>query len=195
MIEQVHIGSWIGKELIELLSNIYIYIPLMLIGFIIIIRNNSVKSCLLVFVSILCLMFSIHYTLGPIEALFGGQVNLHSSMCFFTVFSAITVFISCLFRNRSFFITSLVVIGIAIGTLPEYFKEHLFGIIISVLEALILYGIYLLISKKFLTNRNTWVSQQFTHSGYALTDILLLNNVIVLTAFIILIIFLFKMVI
>ena len=59
-----HIDSWIGKEFIELLSNIYVYIPLIITSLIVIIRNNSIKSSLLLTVFIVGLIVLVAYTLG-----------------------------------------------------------------------------------------------------------------------------------
>ena len=55
-----HIDSWIGKEFIELLSNIYVYIPLIITSLIVIIRNNSIKSSLLLTVFIIGLIVCKH---------------------------------------------------------------------------------------------------------------------------------------
>ena len=183
---------WIGKELVELLSNIYIYIPVIVTWVIVIIRNNTIKSGLLILFTLTCLSFIAFYSLYPLEALFSLHRDMPSSRLVVVAISIIS-FSALLFRSRSFLLTLLSILILLAFILPTHFIRHTFGLAVGLLEALILYAIYLIISKKFSLNKNTWITQQYTHSGYAIIDISILSNVLVITEFVVLFMLLYRL--
>ena len=185
-----HIDSWIGKEFIELLSNIYVYIPLIITSLIVIIRNNSIKSSLLLTVFIVGLIVLVAYTLVPLKI--ADIVEIQSLSRVLAIVVSINTFSICLFRSRFFSIVLVILVGLILLTLSGLFLLHLFEFIVGIVESLVFYSIYKLVSKKLSLSDNTWISQQYTRSGYALTDIQLLSNMMIITGFIILIALLYR---
>ena len=187
-----HIDSWIGKEFIELLSNIYVYMPLIITSLIVIIRNNSIKSSLLLTVIIIGLIVLVAYTLVPLKILFADIVEIQSLSRVLAIVVSINTFSICLFRSRFFSIVLVILVGLILLTLSGLFLLHLFEFIVGIVESLVFYSIYKLVSKKLSLSDNTWISQQYTRSGYALADIQLLSNMMIITGFIILIALLYR---
>ena len=101
-----HISGWIGKELIELLSCIYLYIPLLLSWFIILLRNNSLKRGISILSTIGLLLLLVYYTSDLAkEYIIGVESSEYSKAVGMS--AAILVFSLCLFRSRSLLLITL----------------------------------------------------------------------------------------
>ena len=158
-----HINIWMGKELILLLSTPYLYIPIAFIWFSIIFRNNNLKNCLIIVGSIGVALLSIIVCdmYFPMEPIFPS----HSSNIYIALVVLLVIFSLLLFRSRTFAL---------LGTI----------------NAIIFYMLFSILRKRLSSSQTTWITNQYTNSGYAVTNMYLLNNILILTAFLMLILLL-----
>ena len=170
-----HISGWIGKELIELLSCIYLYIPLLLSWFIILLRNNSLKRGISILSTIGLLLLLVYYTSDLAkEYIIGVESSEYSKAVGMS--AAILVFSLCLFRSRSLLLITLLE-GILL-----YFMLPLLKVIIIL--AVIIYFLFILLDYKLSSQKATWITERYTRSGYAISDIFFLGNILILTGFV-----------
>lgn len=181
MVVQGYIDLWIGKRFLESLSYIYYYIPAFLMWVILILRNNSLKKASLLFCILACLLLSGSVLLRVLST-FSIFHATSSSLTVVWVTSFI-VFSLLLFKCKSFFFITLLEVLLTLvwyaNSFP-YFIEILFACILSYL----FYRMFYICCKKFaLETSNFWITEQYTRSGYLISDIHILNSIVILTYF------------
>ena len=174
-----HISGWIGKELIELLSCIYLYIPLLLSWFIILLRNNSLKRGISILSTIGLLLLLVYYTSDLAkEYIIGVESSEYSKAL--GMIDEIFVFYLCLFRSRSLLLITLLE-GILLYFMINFI---IFDILYGGILAVIVYFLFILLDYKLSSQKATWITERYTRSGYAISDIFFLGNILILTGFV-----------
>lgn len=178
-----HISGWIGKELIELLSCIYLYIPLLLSWFIILLRNNSLKRGISILSTIGLLLLLVYYTSDLAkEYIIGVESSEYSKAV--DMSAAILVFSLCLFRSRSLLLITLLEGILLYFMLPLLKVIIIFDILYGGILAVIVYFLFTLLDYKLSSQKATWITERYTRSGYAISDIFFLGNILILTGFV-----------
>ena len=183
-----HINIWMGKELILLLSIPYLYIPIAFIWFSIIFRNNNLKNCLIIVGSIGVALLSIIVCdmYFPMEPIFPS----HSSNIYIALVVLLVIFSLLLFRSRTFAFVILLMTALLICVLLDFLILHIYELLLGIINAIIFYMLFLILRKRLSSSQTTWITNQYTNSGYAVTNMYLLNNILILTAFLMLILLL-----
>ena len=177
-----HINIWMGKELILLLSIPYLYIPIAFIWFSIIFRNNNLKNSLIIVGSIGVALLSIIVCdmYFPMEPIFPS----HSSNIYIALVVLLVIFSLLLFRSRTFAFVILLMTALLICMLLDFLILHIYELLLGIINAIIFYMLFLILRKR-LSSRIA-----YKKSGYAVTNMYLLNNILILTAFLMLILLL-----
>ena len=183
-----HINIWMGKELILLLSIPYLYIPIAFIWFSIIFRNNNLKNSLIIVGSIGVALLSIIVCdmYFPMEPIFPS----HSSNIYIALVVLLVIFSLLLFRSRTFAFVILLMTALLICMLLDFLILHIYELLLGIINAIIFYMLFLILRKRLSSSQTTWITNQYTNSCYAVTNMYLLNNILILTAFLMLILLL-----
>ncbi len=178
---ELYTDSWIGKGLIQSLSCLFMYIPILLILFYVIAKNSSLRSCILL-ISILTVLIVFNVLLpficiNSLETFdnFSWPICLVISLC---------TFFSLLFRSRSFLAILLFEAALLSILFFSYAISHWIYIAVSCGSAIIFYALFFLLDRKIFKREKHWITEQYTSSGFSISDISLLNVTIVTTGFI-----------
>ena len=186
-------------------TSTYIWIPIALVLLYVIFKNNKIQESILIIVMLalvialadqiasgFCKPFfarfrptrdpELMYMIDIVNGYRGGSFGFISSHAANTF--GITLFLSLLIRNK--LLTGVLVLWASLNAFSRiYLGVHypgdiLFGTIVGISVGTIIYYLYYYMKKRFFDNPK-YISNQYTTSGYLISDIYMLNNTMFLT--------------
>jgi len=192
-------------------TSTYIWIPLAIALLYVIFKNNKIKEALTIIVLLalvitladqissgFCKPFfaryrptqdpELMYMIDIVNGYRGGRYGFTSSHAANTF--AVAIFLSLIIKSRS--LTATLIIWASLNAFSRiYLGVHypgdiLFGTLTGIGVSLVMYLVYKQL-KKYYFNQPSYISNQYTSSGYLISDVSLLNTVMLITFFIIIV--------